>query len=143
MRWRRNHAVVIRARRCGNCQSGQVRSYPGAASATWPEPSRTSSRSLPFCDAPHRVAPCSGLVIRRRLGAGGMGVVYEAFDRDKQMSLALKTLRRPSPDAILRLKNEFRALQDIQHRNLVDLGELFHDDGVWFFTMELVHGTAL
>ena len=41
--------------------------------------------------------------ICRRLGAGGMGVVYEAFDRDKQVSLALKTLRRPSPDAILRL----------------------------------------
>ena len=81
--------------------------------------------------------------IRRRLGAGGMGVVYEAYDRDQQVSLALKTLRRPGPDAILRLKNEFRALQDIQHRNLVHLGELFEDDGVWFFTMELVHGTTL
>jgi serine/threonine protein kinase/tetratricopeptide (TPR) repeat protein len=81
--------------------------------------------------------------VRRRLGAGGMGVVYEAYDREQQISLALKTLRQPSPDAVLRLKNEFRALQDIQHPNLVHLGELFEDDGVWFFTMELVRGTTL
>ncbi len=85
----------------------------------------------------------SRFAIRRRLGAGGMGVVYEAYDRDRHVNLALKTLRTPSPDAILRLKTEFRALQDIQHRNLVHLGELFEDNGVWFFTMELVAGTSL
>src|SRR6266545_4147133 len=80
--------------------------------------------------------------IQRMLGAGGMGVVYEALDREKQASVALKTLRAPSPDAILRLKREFRALQDIQHRNLVSLGELIEADGTWFFTMELVQGTT-
>jgi serine/threonine protein kinase/tetratricopeptide (TPR) repeat protein len=78
--------------------------------------------------------------ILSRLGAGGMGVVYEAYDRDRNARVALKTLRTIKPDAILRFKNEFRALQDIQHPNLVSLYELFEEDEHWFFTMEMVHG---
>jgi tetratricopeptide (TPR) repeat protein len=76
----------------------------------------------------------------RRLGAGGMGVVYEAIDREHGARVALKTLRTLSADGVLRLKSEFRALADISHANLVRFGELFERDGQWFFTMELVDG---
>ena len=43
----------------------------------------------------------------------------------------------------MRFKNEFRALADLHHANLVSLGELIHHDGLWFFTMELVDGGDL
>jgi eukaryotic-like serine/threonine-protein kinase len=79
-------------------------------------------------------------LIIRRIGAGGMGVVYEALDRDRNARVALKTLRTLKPDAILRFKNEFRSLSDLHHPNLASLGELFEHEGQWFFTMELVRG---
>src|SRR5262249_35029400 len=41
---------------------------------------------------------------------------------------------------LMRFKNEFRALSDLHHTNLVSLGELIQDEGLWFFTMELVDG---
>src|SRR5688572_33082032 len=69
-----------------------------------------------------------------------MGVVYEAVDKDRSARVALKTLRTVDATALLRFKNEFRWLQDLQHPNLVSLGELFAEDGQWFFTMELVDG---
>jgi hypothetical protein len=76
-----------------------------------------------------------------RLGEGAVGVVYEAFDRETSAKVALKTLRSLSPETILLLKSEFRAVQGIEHPNLVHLGELFEDAGDWFFTMEFVQGS--
>src|SRR5215471_10208873 len=69
-----------------------------------------------------------------------MGVVYEALDRERNVQVALKTLTTSHPDAILRFKQEFRALADLHHPNLVSLGELHEEQGSWFFTMELVRG---
>src|SRR3712207_4949323 len=78
--------------------------------------------------------------VLRVLGTGGMGVVYEAIDRARKTKVALKTLRTLDAEALIRFKREFRALQDIQHPNLVSLGELIEEDGQLFFTMELVEG---
>ena len=73
-------------------------------------------------------------------GAGGMGIVYEVIDRQRQVRVALKAVRHAGARQLLRLKSEFRALRDLAHPNLVRLGELFEHDGRWFFTMELVDG---
>ncbi|MBI4509934.1 MAG: protein kinase [Deltaproteobacteria bacterium] len=78
--------------------------------------------------------------ILRRLGEGGMGIVYEAHDCQKNTKVALKTLSRPNASMLTRLKREFRALADVKHPHVVSLGELMEDRGQWFFTMELVQG---
>jgi tetratricopeptide (TPR) repeat protein len=78
-----------------------------------------------------------------RIGQGGMGVVYRAWDRERRTHVALKALRTASAETLFRFKNEFRALADLHHPNLCALGELVHDGGRWFFTMELVDGVDL
>jgi serine/threonine protein kinase/tetratricopeptide (TPR) repeat protein len=76
----------------------------------------------------------------RKLGAGGMGVVREADDRERGAAVALKLLRRADPDSVFRFKREFRALTDLHHENLVSLYDLVAEGDRWFFTMELVEG---
>jgi eukaryotic-like serine/threonine-protein kinase len=80
------------------------------------------------------------LSIVRKLGEGGMGVVYEAYDSERNARVALKTLSRVEAAGVYRLKNEFRGLSSVTHPNLVRLYELFVDGEIWFFTMELLRG---
>lgn len=81
-------------------------------------------------------------VVRRQIGVGGMGIVYEVEDRTRNQIVALKTLLRWDATDIYRLKREFRTLADIAHSNLVSLYELVVDEALCFFTMEFVNGTT-
>ncbi len=78
--------------------------------------------------------------VRRRLGAGGMGVVFEAYDYERQELVALKTLRRHDAHWLARFKREFRSVHELAHPNLVAVHELFDTAAEPFFTMELVRG---
>jgi serine/threonine-protein kinase len=85
--------------------------------------------------------------VKEILGAGGMGVVYRAFDRELQEAVAIKTLRPEAMAgesvALERFKQEIRLARRIAHRNVVrtyDLGEV---GGVYYLTMEYVEGTSL
>lgn len=79
----------------------------------------------------------------RELGAGGMGVVYEAWDRDRHECVALKALPKSHPDLLYYFKREFRFLSHIFHPNLVTLHELFAHSDQWYFTMDFVEGGDL
>lgn len=80
------------------------------------------------------------------VGAGGMGVVYKARDRELDEAVALKVLRREMWDEDelrARLKDELKLARRITHPNVLrthDFGEL---DGVAFVSMEYVRGVTL
>jgi serine/threonine-protein kinase len=79
------------------------------------------------------------------LGAGGMGVVYRAHDRELRDTVALKTLRVTSADdaSLEQLKAELRLARRITHRHVVRVHDFGQLDGVPFISMEYVPGVTL
>ncbi len=103
-----------------------------------------AQESTPYADDARLAARWPGTAryeVVGPLGEGGMGVVYEAFDRERGQAIAVKTLLRFDASALYLFKQEFRTLADVRHPNLVRLYELVvPDEGQVFFTMELVRG---
>ena len=78
----------------------------------------------------------------RRLGHGGMGVVYEARDETGEL-IALKTADRSSRGAKEALQREVRALKRLDHDGIVHLRRASTRRNDPFFTMDLLPGPSL
>jgi hypothetical protein len=84
--------------------------------------------------------------LERRLGRGGMGEVWAAYDLALKHRVALKTVsgHRPGSSALARLEREARALAELTHPNTVRVFDYgVTDDGLWYYTMELLAGENL
>ncbi|QRN94435.1 serine/threonine protein kinase [Archangium violaceum] len=85
-------------------------------------------------------------VLLRRVGEGGMGVVFAAYDPDLDREVALKLLK---PGAVAdaeargRLVREAQALARLSHPNVVIVHDVGQDDDTVFLAMELVRGRTL
>ncbi len=119
-----------------------MNSSPLLFPSSWSD-SPSSGRGSARQRRPSGVHATDRFEVRRRIGAGGMGVVYEALDRERNQIVALKTLKYCDAQTLRQFKREFRMLQDLEHPNLVSLGELFEVDMQWFFSMEFVEGVDL
>ena len=84
--------------------------------------------------------------IGKKLGRGGMGSVYEAWDNSSEVRVAVKTL---SPHLAMaegfreRFEAEIDSLKQLQHAGIVRLYGYGEQDGVLFYSMEVVDGTSL
>ncbi|PYO39277.1 MAG: hypothetical protein DMD33_19990 [Gemmatimonadetes bacterium] len=77
--------------------------------------------------------------IERVLGAGGMGVVYAARDRELDETVALKLLSVP----LDRSRHELRVARRISHPHVVRTHDIGEAAGRRFITMEYVDGWSL
>jgi serine/threonine-protein kinase len=126
-------------------------------------------KSCPICDTPypdqhtncptdgavliHTLELAPGQIIRgkyrtvRKLGQGGMGVVYLAEHLMLGGQLALKFLAAElsrNPQFIRRFRQEARAAYQLRHPNIVEVVDLDQDeDGSLFIAMEFVAGPSL
>ncbi len=80
------------------------------------------------------------------LGAGGMAVVFRAFDQRLERSVAIKHLRHAlaeDPRALKRFEREARAIAHVSHPAVVQIFDILRDrDDLWI-VMELVSGRPL
>jgi tetratricopeptide (TPR) repeat protein/predicted Ser/Thr protein kinase len=107
------------------------------------EPTETAApagRSLPELGR----GTCIGrYVILDRLGKGGMGVVYRAYDPDLDRRVALKLVRDLSDEATARLIGEAQALAKVSHPHIVQVFDVGTFADTVFIAMELVEGRTL
>jgi serine/threonine protein kinase len=79
-----------------------------------------------------------------RIGKGGMGVVYRAFQPSLGRQVALKRLSKPDDEkAVSRFSREIRALGRIEHPNIVRIFTSGSDGEEYFYAMELIEGADL
>ena len=84
-------------------------------------------------------------VVVGELGAGGMGIVYEAIDRELDRRVALKVLRgaAASDEERVRMLREGQAMARITHPNVITVYEVGVDRGLVFLAQELLDGGNL
>ena len=106
------------------------------------QPTQPSTRTLTVGDRVGRY------LVLSTLGAGGMGVVFAAYDPQLDRKVALKLLRSGltynTKDARTRLRREAQAIAQLSHPNVVgvyDVGTI--DDGDLYIAMEFVEGDTL
>ena len=83
--------------------------------------------------------------VTRRLGQGGMGVVYAAHDDRLDRAVAIKRIRETPGDVALRerLVREARAAASISHPNVCHVYELAEEGADLYMVMELLEGEPL
>ena len=86
-------------------------------------------------------------LVKRRIGEGGMGLVYEGLHRDIDKQVAIKVLRDDlsrRPEVVARFRQEAKSASRIGHENIVDISDFGETTrGASYFVMEFLEGEDL
>ena len=84
--------------------------------------------------------------VLKELGRGGMGIVFQAYDKHLQEQVAIKILSpllSNDPEALERLKREVSAARRITHPNVIRIHDIAEANGLQYVSMEFFGGTTL
>ena len=81
--------------------------------------------------------------LERRIGSGGHGSVWQAFDQKLERAVAVKVIPRDGGPTRPRAEREARVAARLNHPGIVALYELGHDDESTYLVSELVRGRTL
>ncbi len=82
--------------------------------------------------------------IVRKLGEGGMGIVYAARDEALDRSVAIKMIQGAADDQSReRLRREARAAAGVNHPNICQVYEIGEENGELYIAMEMLEGDPL
>jgi eukaryotic-like serine/threonine-protein kinase len=88
--------------------------------------------------------------ILKQLGIGGMGAVYQAWDAELEVAVALKVIRPEvtrdpvaAQDIERRFKQELLLARQVTHRNVVRIHDLGEINGIKYITMSYIEGSDL
>ena len=84
--------------------------------------------------------------ILKELGRGGMGIVFQAHDKELREQVAIKILSpilSTNVDALERLKREVSAARRVTHQNVIRIHDIAEMNGLHFVSMEYFHGQSL
>ena len=149
---------VCRAAALAAVRAGHVKlaaGTPSAADVSAPTPTeiavdarlRARGRAEPVRGELPAGAKLGRFEIKKLLGAGGMGHVYEAYDGELERSIALKVLRPELADGATRLAErllrESRMMAKVVHPAVITVHDVGRDGDAVFIAMELVRGQTL
>lgn len=84
--------------------------------------------------------------VLKELGRGGMGIVFQAHDKQLKEQVAIKILSpllSNNADALERLKREVSAARRITHPNVIRIHDIAEVNGLHYVSMEYFHGQNL
>jgi len=106
----------------------------------------SSSASVPMNSAIGGPLKLGDYQLVREIGAGGMGIVYEALQESMQRRVAVKVLPKEfNRDKLRRQRfvQEARTVAKLSHRNIVPVIDFGEEHGRCYFAMQLIEGVSL
>lgn len=84
--------------------------------------------------------------LQEEIGAGGMGMVYAAYDHERKLRVAAKRIRpelKNDPEAKQRFLDEAKAVSNLNHPNIVGVQAVVEYEGETIIVMDFIEGEPL
>jgi serine/threonine-protein kinase len=131
---------------CRSAEAAATVEKTARAAKGWTDAEETNNGDGQVEPGATRVRYFGDYELRRVLGRGGMGIVYEAQQMSLNRPVALKMIRAglwADSEEVRRFQNEAEAVANLDHPGIVPVFEVGQHKGRHYFSMKRVEGSSL